>query len=157
MRTRRSRTRTRKTELLSLLRLDHSTSAANMGSRARQHQQLKLFPLHPETANGSAEDTEGPHDYDENVNVSLLFSGDNTSATTLCGLLSDGEATIPVTAAAVACSEEGSIGSHGSLHLISHFSLPNHFLPDFFYYIAMFWHSIFFFRFLSSRCIPRLV
>ncbi|OWM71479.1 hypothetical protein CDL15_Pgr005666 [Punica granatum] len=118
---RRSRTRTRKPKFLSLLRIELSATAAEMTDdrrhrrkqRARQHhQQLSLFPLHPEEAasGGLVDETKDVQShYEENVNVNLLFNGEDTSATTLNGLLDGGEA------AAVACSEEGSVGSRDSV------------------------------------------
>lgn len=124
---RRSRTKTRKPKFMSLLRIDLSNTTAEMSDRSRrhgrgqsgrQHPQLDLFPLHPETADSLVDDTRD----DENININLLFNGDDTSATTLSCLLDGGDAITPARASAVACSEEGYVGSRGELTLSHRFN-----------------------------------
>ncbi|KAK4783584.1 hypothetical protein SAY86_007958 [Trapa natans] len=116
---RRSRNKTRKPKFLSLLRIDNSTTKGEMGGDRclrrrqrgnRQHPgQLNLFPLHLDMADGLVVDHEAKDDED-NMNVNLLFNGDDMSATTLSGLLDGSDSMTP----AVACSEEGSVGSRAN-------------------------------------------
>ncbi|KAK4754864.1 hypothetical protein SAY87_008621 [Trapa incisa] len=133
---RRSRTKTRKPKFLSLVRIENSTTTPEMGGgrqlRRRQTggrqrpSQLNLFPLHPEMVDGLVADHDTKDD-DDNMNVNLLFNGDDTSATTLSGILDGDDAMDP----AVACSEEGSVGSRadsvrGLRDSTGHYSREDH-------------------------------